>query len=172
MYNTVVYPVNKGKDSAPPTLEDADRRLKQRISFDFSFAIIYLLALHGISALKILTILYINFHIATSLPRKSVPAATWIFNVAVLFTNDIFHGYRFGDVAVWISGHPQPSLVGAGSSLVAWGKWLDSYGGILSRWEILFNLTVLRMISFNLDYYWSLDRRSHSPIEVRCGCPV
>ena len=59
------------------------------------------------------------------------------------------------------------SLVSAPSSLVAWGRWLDSFGGLLSRWEILFNLTVLRMISFNMDYYWSLDRRSYSPVEVR-----
>jgi D-alanyl-lipoteichoic acid acyltransferase DltB (MBOAT superfamily) len=36
----------------------------------------------------------------------------------------------------------------------------------MSRWEILFNITILRLISFNLDYYWSLDRRSGSPIEV------
>lgn len=48
----------------------------------------------------------------------------------------------------------------------SWAEWVDGYGGILSRWEILFNLTVLRLISFNLDYYWSLDRRGGDPIEV------
>jgi hypothetical protein len=47
-----------------------------------------------------------------------------------------------------------------------WGSWLDSHGGIMPRWEILFNITVLRLISFNLDYYWSLDRRAESPLEV------
>ncbi|KAK7750097.1 glycerol transporter [Diatrype stigma] len=167
LYNAVVHRVNSAKESVRPTLEEAEQRLNQRLSFDFGFAIIFLLALHGISAFKVLAIIYVNFQIATALPRKSVPVATWIFNVGILFTNDIYKGYRLGDMAAWITNSPsQPSLVGAGSALVAWGRWLDSYGGIMSRWEILFNLTVLRMISFNLDYYWSLDRRSYSPLEL------
>ncbi|RYP61440.1 hypothetical protein DL771_010140 [Monosporascus sp. 5C6A] len=166
LYNAVVYPVNSGKESARPTLEEADERMKQRTSFDFGFAIIFLLALHGISAFKVLAILYVNFQIATALPRKSVPAATWIFNIGILFTNDIFNGYRFGDMAAWISGPSAKSLLDSEPALVTWGRWLDSYGGILSRWEISFNLTVLRMISFNLDYYWSLDRSSYSPVEL------
>ncbi|RYP71402.1 hypothetical protein DL769_004710 [Monosporascus sp. CRB-8-3] len=166
LYNAVVYPVNSGKESARPTLDEADERMKQRTSFDFHFAIIFLLALHGISAFKILAILYVNFQIATALPRKSVPAATWIFNIGILFTNDIFDGYRFGDMAAWISGPSAKSLVDPEPTLVTWGRWLDSYGGILSRWEISFNLTVLRMVSFNLDYYWSLDRSKYSPVEL------
>ncbi|RYP54787.1 hypothetical protein DL768_000515 [Monosporascus sp. mg162] len=166
LYNAVVYPVNSGKESARPTLDEADERMKQRTSFDFSFAIVFLLALHGISAFKILAILYANFQIATALPRKSVPAATWIFNIGILFANDIFDGYRFGDIAAWISGPPAKSLLDSESTLVTWGRWLDSHGGILSRWEISFNLTVLRMVSFNLDYYWSLDRSSYSPVEL------
>ena len=52
-----------------------------------------------------------------------------------------------------------------------WGAWLDSYGGIMPRWEVLFNITVLRLISFNMDYYFSLDRRSGSPIEVSFNLP-
>ncbi|KAI9854879.1 MAG: glycerol transporter, partial [Pleopsidium flavum] len=48
-----------------------------------------------------------------------------------------------------------------------WGTWLDAYGGLIPRWEILFNITVLRLVSFNLDYYWSLDRRGGSPIEKK-----
>jgi len=31
---------------------------------------------------------------------------------------------------------------------------------------VLFNICVLRLISFNFDYYWSFDRRATSPIEV------
>ena len=174
LYNTFVYPVShpgpqtSGKESPRPTLEEADERLAQRTTFDFRFAIVFLFALHGISFFKVLTILYLNYQIATALPRQYVPTATWAFNVGILFANDIFHGYRFGDLAVWVAGpSSQVSLVSAPSSLVAWGRWLDSFGGLLSRWEILFNLTVLRMISFNMDYYWSLDRRSYSPVEVR-----
>ncbi|GAP88723.2 putative glycerol:H+ symporter [Rosellinia necatrix] len=159
LYNSVVYRVNNSDDQTlRPTLEEADQRVNQRASFDFGFAIIYLLALHGFSIFKILTILYLNYQIATALPRKSVPAATWVFNIGILFANDLSKGYKFKAIASLLADGPN-------SSLVSWGVWLDGYGGLMSRWEILFNLTVLRLISFNLDYYWSLDRRAYSPIE-------
>ncbi|KAI1091822.1 MBOAT-domain-containing protein [Rostrohypoxylon terebratum] len=166
LYNSSVYPIKVTGQSARPTPEEADQRLNQRASFDFGFALIYLVALHGVSAFKVLAILYMNYQVATALPRKSVPAATWIFNVGTLFANELCKGYRFGDIATLIAGAPvQNSLLDSGPALVSWGRWLDSYGGLMGRWEILFNITVLRLISFNLDYYWSLDRRSYSPIE-------
>jgi D-alanyl-lipoteichoic acid acyltransferase DltB (MBOAT superfamily) len=31
----------------------------------------------------------------------------------------------------------------------------DDFGGIMWRWQILFNFSTLRLISFNMDYYWS-----------------
>ena len=110
-----------------------------------------------------------NFCVATRLPRKYVPAATWIFNIGTLFANELADGYKFTKIAAYFS-----PLDGAAaqeeSSAHNLGAWLDSYGGIMSRWEILFNLTVLRLISFNMDYYFSLTRRGGSPIEV-CGHP-
>ncbi|KAI0126430.1 putative glycerol:H+ symporter [Xylariales sp. AK1849] len=165
LYSSVVYPITSRAKTSRPTLEEADDRLKQRTSFDFGFAIFFLLALHGVSAFKILGILYINYQIATTVPRKSIPVATWVFNIGVLFTNDMFSGYKLGNMAAMISSSSNGSVLAADPFLVSWAKWLDSYGGIMSRWEILFNITVLRLISFNLDYYWSLDRRSHSPLE-------
>ncbi|KAI5861482.1 MBOAT-domain-containing protein [Durotheca rogersii] len=166
LYIAIVYRSSSAERSSRPTPEEADQRLNQRATFDFGFALIYLIALHGISIVKILAILYANYQIAAALPRKFIPAATWVFNVGILFTNDLCKGYRLGDLAVWISGPPvHSSLIDSDPALVSWGRWVDSYGGLMSRWEILFNLTVLRLISFNLDYYWSLDRRSYSPIE-------
>jgi len=138
---------------------EGDARLEQRASFDFGFALIFLGALHGFSAFKVLLILYANYNIATTLPRKYIPAATWIFNIAILFANELSDGYKFAKMAVYLSPL-------GGNFLHNWGAWLDSYGGIMSRWEVLFNITVLRLISFNMDYYWSLDRRSSSPEEV------
>lgn len=173
LYNSIVYPIKATGQSTRPTPEEADQRLNQRASFDFVFALIYLVALHGVSAIKVLTILYLNYQIATTLPRKSVPVATWVFNVGTLFANELSKGYRFGDIATLIAGAPvQNSLLDSGPALVSWGRWLDSYGGLMGRWEILFNITVLRLISFNLDYYWSLDRRSYSPIEVSYAIPT
>lgn len=49
---------------------------------------------------------------------------------------------------------------------MGWGAWLDSYGGLVARWEVLFNITILRLISFNLDYYWSIDKRGANGLEV------
>ncbi|KAF3013466.1 glycerol transporter [Neopestalotiopsis sp. 37M] len=167
LYNAVVHPVASNARSSRPTLEEADDRLKQRTSFDFGFAIIFLLALHGVSAFKVLAILYVNYQIATRTPRKSIPAATWIFNIGILFANETFSGYKLANMAMFVSRSVTGDLVAHKSALVTWAEWLDSYGGIMSRWQILFNITVLRLISFNMDYYWSLDRRSYSPVEKK-----
>lgn len=144
-----------------------DARLEQRTSFDSVFALIFLTALHGFSVFKVVLILYINYSLATKLPKKYVVAATWIFAVGTLFANEIFNGYPYAKIEKflmpWAS---QGSLQGGGVKL-SWGSWLDDYSGIMPRWAILFNLTVLRLVSFNLDYYWSLDHRAGSPLEVR-----
>lgn len=142
----------------------SDARLEHRISFDLGFAAIFLIALHGVSALKVFFILYVNFKIATQMPKTYVPAATWIFNIGILFANELGHGYPLAEVAALLL----PSQTSAGGNVdpkAGWAGWIDSYGGLLPRWEILFNFTVLRSISFNLDYYWSLNTGS-SPIEV------
>ena len=138
-----------------------------RVSFDLYFAIVYIFALHGSSAFKILLILYLNHTLATKLGKEYVPATTWVFNIGVLFANEIFKGYPFAG----ITGLVRPWSEQAGGSGLqsanqSWGTYLDSYGGLLPRWEILFNITVLRLISFNLDYVWSLKSSESSALEV------
>jgi D-alanyl-lipoteichoic acid acyltransferase DltB (MBOAT superfamily) len=143
----------------------ADARLEQRVSFDVPFAVIFLAALHGTSALKIIGILYVNYCIAKKLPRQHVPVVTWVFNVGILFANELCRGYSYGSVlATFLPGPPASEKSEPVRNL---GHLLDSYGGLIPRWEVLFNFTVLRLISFNLDYYWSLNARAGSPIEVR-----
>lgn len=142
----------------------ADAHFKQRTTFDLYFAILFISVLHGFSALKILLILYMNFNIAMRLPRKAVPLATWLFNIGVLFANETAHGYSYSRVAESILPFPMA---------ITLSKNFDFYGGLIPRWEILFNITVLRLIAFNMDYYWSLDReRAGSPIEVRTRIQV
>ncbi|KKZ64881.1 hypothetical protein EMCG_09258 [[Emmonsia] crescens] len=145
----------------------ADLRLKRRVTFDYYFALVFIAALHGFSALKVLAILAINYNIATKLPRNKIPAATWIFNIGILFANELSNGYHYADIARVLTLASSVSGAGEDNILVSCGKWLDSCGGLIPRWDILFNLTVLRLISFNLDYYWSLDYRSTSPIEKK-----
>ncbi|PGG97714.1 hypothetical protein AJ80_09649 [Polytolypa hystricis UAMH7299] len=142
----------------------ADARMERRVSFDYYFALVLLTVLHGFSALKVLAILTINYKIATKLPRDRVPLATWVFNIGILFANELFRGYHFADIAALFTWG---SSLGSDALIVSWGKWLDSFGGLIPRWEILFNITVLRLISFNLDYYWSLDYPSGSAIEKK-----
>lgn len=140
--------------------------LNQRASFDFSFALLFLAALHGFSAFKVFLILFLNYKLGTALPRRYVPLATWVFNIGVLFANDLCNGYQYKAIASAIS----PPGLEAGAAvplLVRWGAWLDSYGGILSRWHIMFNMTVLRLISFNLDRYWAAGSAQTSVLEVR-----
>ena len=152
-------PQANGSVKLTNTNVSAEKRLRSRLTFDLSFSLIFISALHGFSALKILLILYINFTIATAMPRDAIPAATWLFNICILFANELLRGYPYATIGNAIA----PFYAQAGT----WGKSLDSWGGLIPRWDVSFNITVLRLIAFNLDHYWALDRsRSGSPIEV------
>ncbi|KAH3992911.1 hypothetical protein HBI56_199310 [Parastagonospora nodorum] len=142
----------------------ADARLNQRVSFDVIFACIFLSVLHGFSTFKIVAILYANYCIATKLQRQYVPAATWIFAVGTLFANEFSKGYSYAT----IFGMFLPASVSKkGEPATNFGHTLDSYGGLMSRWEVLFNFTILRLVSFNLDYYWSLNSRNSNALEKK-----
>jgi hypothetical protein len=147
----------------------ANVRLEQRATFDVYFGLVFLMALNGTSAAKVLLILYANYKIATVFPRNYVPAATWIFNVGTLFGNELCRGYKYEAIAQLLS---LSSLSEKSGSSANWGTWLDNHGGLIPRWEILFNITILRLISFNMDYHWSLSMRGGSPIEVRHEAPL
>ena len=38
----------------------------------------------------------------------------------------------------------------------------DAWEGIYPRWYVSFNITMLRLVSFNMDYYWA-HRRAGLP---------
>lgn len=168
VYERFAQPVDtapsNSKTNAVTTQGDA--RLRSRVRFDFYFAVVFIVALHGMSAIKVLGILYVNYRIAKSLPRRYLPAATWTFNIATLFANELCSGYHFERLATM--------LVSSADSapLVLWARYLDSLGGIMPRWEVLFKVTILRQISFNMDYYWSLDYPASSPIEKKQTDPA
>lgn len=149
-------------------------RMGARISFDLAFAVLFIPALHGVSALKILVILCANYEMITLLPRRYAGPATWLFNVGILFANELSSGFKVARAAAWLSP-PQAAAVdgksaGSTSEAMLWGQWIDGYGGLIPRWEILFNITILRLISFNFDYLWSRDRQADNTLEVR-QCP-
>ncbi|BGP42706.1 glycerol transporter [Rhodotorula kratochvilovae] len=118
-----------------------------RARFIAFFALVLLAALHGASLPKLLVILFVNYRVALlgapgsaaearGWKRAWTPFATWTFNIAVLFGNELCHGYRYGAL--------HPSL-----------SWLDEYGGLLPRWHISWNISMLRLVSFNMEYYWA-----------------
>ncbi|KAG8708226.1 glycerol transporter [Ceratobasidium sp. 395] len=119
--------------SADPGTENPGRSLSiSRIPFSLGFSLLMLAGLHGTSALKILVILGANYWIS----RLKMPIVTWIFNAFVLFVSNWYEGFRFGDIH------------GALASL-------DNVPGFYPRWHISFNITMLRLLSFNMDYYWA-----------------
>jgi len=84
-----------------------------------------------------------SFLIASVLRRSPlVPVLTWVYCLAVLFTNEWYHDlYKFGTL----------------SSDLA---FLDGYRGTM-RWHVSFNMIILRMISFNMDFYWAQMGKRH-----------
>ncbi|KAJ4348410.1 glycerol transporter [Didymosphaeria variabile] len=143
----------------------ADARMNQRISFDVPFTIIFIIALHGFSAFKIVVILYMNYCLAKKLPRSYVPAATWIFGVGILFANEFGKGYSYATILETFLPFPPGSK--EEQPVTNFGHTLDNFGGLIPRWEVLFNFTVLRLISFNMDYYWSMNSRIGNSLEKK-----
>ncbi|KAF8311948.1 MBOAT-domain-containing protein [Clavulina sp. PMI_390] len=118
------------------------------LDFTFIFSIVMIIALHGLSALKILALLAINYTIAKSSRGHplAIPA-TWAFNIAMLFGNEIYDGYKFASL------HPILSI-------------MDDFRGFYPRWNVTFNIAALRLIAFNVDYIWSTkEGPSNEPTE-------
>ncbi|KZV91249.1 MBOAT-domain-containing protein [Exidia glandulosa HHB12029] len=98
------------------------------------------LGLHGSSAVKVFLILLGNYIVGRSLhTTRALPMATWAFNLAILFANELNDGYRFAAL--------HPSLAP-----------LDALKGAYPRWHVTFNFTMLRLVSFNMDWYWAAHR--------------
>jgi hypothetical protein len=153
------------KSSSHAVIGAGQAQLEQRMQFDFWFGLVFITALHGVSALKVLAILYINFRIGKDVPRSYVPAVTWGFNLFILFANELSVGYPLEPIAKMFASGSGAEAKEA-STLVQWAQAVDDLGGLMPRWEVLFKVTVLRLISFNMDNYWSVDYPAASPIEV------
>jgi hypothetical protein len=153
------------KPSSNSVVGAGEEQLEQRMRFDFWFGLVFITVLHGVSAFKVLSILYINFRIGKAVPRPYVPAATWTFNLFILFANELCGGYPFERIVTLFA--PASGTSGENTNLLLqFAQTLDSLGGLMPRWEVLFKVTVLRLISFNMDNHWSVDYPAASPIEV------
>ena len=109
-----------------------------RLKWSLLFSIIFITALFGSSSLKILLIISAHYRLIKWKPRLT-PYITWIFGISILFLNDYYQGYKFGSISSYLS-------------------FLDNFKGVGMRWNITFNFTILRMISFSMDYFWALTK--------------
>lgn len=60
-----------------------------------------IVVLHGTSAFKVLAILGVNYAIAKHPALRGTTAgiaATWVFNVAMLFSNEVYDGYKYSSI--------------------------------------------------------------------------
>ncbi|KAI9453325.1 MBOAT, membrane-bound O-acyltransferase family-domain-containing protein [Lactarius psammicola] len=108
-----------------------------RVPFYLIFSLLMLTVLHGASVLKVLVILSANYVLAkaTGGTRLAVPV-TWLFNGGVLVANEWYEGYAF-------------------ASLHSGFAFLDTWRGVYPRWHVSFNITMLRLVSFSVDYHWA-----------------
>ncbi|KAL2833908.1 MBOAT, membrane-bound O-acyltransferase family-domain-containing protein [Aspergillus cavernicola] len=151
--------------STRPSISDstssgaADARVRLRTRFDAAFGLAFITVLHGISVIRIVLILAVNYAISKHLPRRYIPTATWLFNLSLLLARNLSSRYAVDQLlTVWTLQTPP---------LMQRFLWLARFPGLMPQWEILFKATILRMISFNMDYYWSLNYSAARPIEKK-----
>ncbi|KAJ2714909.1 glycerol transporter, partial [Coemansia spiralis] len=105
------------------------------------FATVFVVVLSGASIVFIAALVAGNYVLAKrAAGRWWAPWSVWACNIAMLFANEYGDGYSFGRI------HPDLA-------------WLDAHRGILRRWDVTFNITMLRMISFAMDYHWSKQQQ-------------
>jgi hypothetical protein len=124
--------------------------------------LLFLSILHGIAAANLLFVMIANYGIVKTFPRRYIPTATWIFNIGLLFARNIptANTSLKEGVALWMSRH----------SFMQWCINFVRFEGLMPRWEILIKASVLRMISFNMDYYWSMG--TDTPYKEKVGQPA
>jgi len=78
--------------------------LSRKSAFLVPASVLLVVLLHGASALKILLILFLNYRIAKSQTLgRLTPFAIWIFNIVVLFANELFEGFPFGKLVPFLT---------------------------------------------------------------------
>ncbi|KAF3990257.1 hypothetical protein FT663_01035 [Candidozyma haemuli var. vulneris] len=110
----------------------------KRTVFDVSFGFIYLFVLHGVNVLKIFFHLVVMYSFAKRIhDSKKAKILLWVYGIATLFVND-----RYWDASFHF------------------GILDNGFKGIITRWDVFYNFTLLRMLSFSLDYLEKKDSTS------------
>lgn len=115
------------------------------LKFDRWFGVIFLMGLHGFNSIRIAMHCGIMFCLLKYVPhKKSAILLTWIYGVSSLFFNDRYRLVKFGSISPILSV-------------------FDSFHGIIERWDVFYNFTLLRILSFNLDYIKKLYTEKEKP---------
>lgn len=105
--------------------------------------------LHGFDLLWLLFISLVNFLFAKLCGgSRWTPALCWIWNVSMLFLGDYYGGFK--GVFTFLGF---PLLVTAGLLKGVFIFTQDKFHGV-SGWHIYFKMTLLRHLSYSMDYYW------------------
>lgn len=112
-----------------------------KLTFDFGFGLLFLYAAHGVNAVRIILHLLVMYSIVHFFKknRKLATLLSWTYGIGSLFINDKFRNYPFANILGCLS------ILDTG------------FKGIIPRWDVFFNFTLLRMLSYNMDFLerWS-----------------
>ncbi|GAA95653.1 hypothetical protein E5Q_02307 [Mixia osmundae IAM 14324] len=112
-----------------------------RLPFLLPATAAFLLLFHGFSVLFLAILVTTNYLVATRTAKsKFGVVAVWGFNIGTLFLNDMYGGYKFASLHTSLA-------------------WMDSNvaRGLVPRWQLHHNITMLRLVSFSLDYRWAIS---------------
>ncbi|KOG96131.1 Glycerol uptake protein 2 [Saccharomyces pastorianus] len=107
-----------------------------KIYFDFACGLVFICLFYGINSIKFFTHAFIFFTLAHSLKRKRSLAtlAIWSYGVFTLFINQKVRNFPFSNIATILN---------------PMDHW---YKGIIPRWDFFFNFTLLRLLSYSMDF--------------------
>lgn len=110
----------------------------KRTTFDLFFGLLFLFALHGVNSLKVMVHFVVMYFIVRQTKNSNhAKFGLWVYGVFTLFFNEKFKLIPYYVLA------------------------LDGgFKGIIPRWEVFYNISLLRIISYNLDY---LEKKSQTP---------
>ena len=133
-------------------LQKVDNSLNAQLWYYVIFGLGHALYLHGGGILFLISMIAFNYILVILFIRtRGFPLITWFFNLSFLLITEYYHGYKFA----WIS-----------ESL----GYLDGYQSVMD-WNRVNNLILLKVISFQMDYYWKLTNRitlTHEKHRVKC----
>ncbi|CAI4052933.1 putative O-acyltransferase SKDI_16G0890 [Saccharomyces kudriavzevii IFO 1802] len=128
-----------------------------RINFDFACGLIFICFMYGVNSIKLLTHALIFFTLVHLLKRKRMMAAftIWSYGIFTLFINQKVKNVPFNSIA---------------TMLEPMDHW---YKGIIPRWDLFFNFTLLRLLSYCMDFLerWHEQLSPQPSIDYECSRP-